>query len=390
VIMIASLRRHDHGLTAAAALLILAGCGTAAAPVSGPDADDPDAGAAVTEVDGGVPEVDAGVADAAPDSPPDLTPDFPPPPGPYARPTYTKLSEAGLYQDLASRTLAPGFLDFSPTHVLWADGAEKHRWIRLPPGTQIDTSDMDHWVFPIGTRVFKEFLVEGVALETRLVERYGTGADDFWMGSFVWRADGSDADFVEAGQKDLGGTSHDAPSQKDCRYCHAGEPGRVLGFSALQLSRDGDGVTLDWLRQAGMLTVSPPPGAPFHPPGDAATAETLGYLHANCGHCHNPNGTSWPDTQMMLRLAVGETTPEGTELYRSSIGQKLNYWRHAGFAQRVVAGDPDASAMMFRVQSRVMGDGMPPLATETPDPRAAALIGAWIRSLPAPPPAPAP
>jgi hypothetical protein len=37
---------------------------------------------------------------------------------------------------------------------------------------------------------------------------------------------------------------------------------------------------------------------------DPATTAALGYLHANCGHCHNQNGTSWPDTQMMLRSVV--------------------------------------------------------------------------------------
>jgi hypothetical protein len=383
--------RPDH-ILGAAALLLLLGCGNAAAPVSGPDAADSDDGPALTEVDAGIadatdPPPDI-APDVAPDVAPDLAPDVPPPPGPYDRPTYSLLSETGLYQDFAARTLGPGTLAFSPSNVLWADAAEKDRWIRLPPGTQIDTSNMDHWVFPIGTKVWKDFLVGGVVVETRLVERYGTGADDYWMGSFVWRSDGSDADFVMAGQKDIGGTTHDAPAQKDCRYCHAGEPGRVLGFSALQLSREGDGVTLDWLRQQGLLSPPPPAGAPYHPPGDAATAETLGYLHANCGHCHNPNGTSWPDTQMVLRLSVAETTAEGSELYRSAIGQKLNYWRHTGYSQRVVAGDPDASAMMYRVQSRIMGDGMPPLATEVVDPRGVALIRAWIASLPAAAPAP--
>jgi hypothetical protein len=33
---------------------------------------------------------------------------------------------------------------YDPSLSMWADGAEKRRFIRLPPGTTIDTSDMDH------------------------------------------------------------------------------------------------------------------------------------------------------------------------------------------------------------------------------------------------------
>ena len=104
--------------------------------------------------------------------------------------------------------------------------------MRLPPGTQIDTSDMDHWVFPVGTKFFKEFSLGGVLLETRLIERYGTGPEDYWMGAFVWNADGTDAVFAPDGQNDINGTMHDAPKQKDCGLCHRGDVGpraRALG-----------------------------------------------------------------------------------------------------------------------------------------------------------------
>src|SRR5581483_5548075 len=136
--------------------------------------------------------------------------------------TYTKLSETGLYADIAARTTAAGVTSFVPNNVLWADGADKQRWIRLPPGTQVDTSNMDHWVFPIATKVWKEFSIGGVLLETRLIERYGTGPQDFWMGAFVWSADQSDATFAESGQSDINGTQHDAPAQRLCTNCHNG------------------------------------------------------------------------------------------------------------------------------------------------------------------------
>jgi hypothetical protein len=368
-------------LISTAALL---GCGSAATPT--PDGGRLDAAADTADV--APPDLGADGPSAAPDaSPPDLAPDLAPvvapPPSPYPRPTYTLLSETGLYADIATRQVASGIEEFHPTYTLWSDGAEKRRWVQLPPGTTIDTSNMNRWVFPVGTRFFKEFAIGGVLLETRLVERYGTGPEDYWMGAFVWKADQSDAVFAADGQADINGTSHDAPPQKHCGVCHNGEPGRGLGFSALQLSRKGDGLTLDTLVRQGRLSDPPPAGVSFHPPGDPAAALALGYLHANCGHCHNLKGTSWPDTQMVLRLELEETVLEQTGVYRSVIDQRLQYWRHDGFSQRVVPGDPAASAVIYRMHTRGNRDQMPPLATEIIDSTGIDIVTRWINSLPA-------
>jgi mono/diheme cytochrome c family protein len=304
----------------------------------------------------------------------------------YPRPEYATLTETGVYADMESRTLADGLRGFEPSFVLWADGAEKQRWLALPSGSQIDTSDMNRWQFPIGTRAVKEFSVNGVPLETRLVERYGTGRDDYWMGAFVWREDQRDADFVEAGQEDVLGTAHDAPAQERCPACHNGEPGRFLGVSALQLSTselsDASGTwTLESLGAEQRLSAPPPPGTRYAPPGDETTRAALGYLHANCGHCHNPRGTSWPDTQMLLRLNVEESVAEDTGLFRSVVGQSLQYYRAEAGTLRVVPGEPDASALIQRMGVRGPKEQMPPLATEAIDPDGVLAIRRWIASL---------
>jgi hypothetical protein len=374
---------------AAALLLGGIGCGGAAGP-SGPDVAPQSELDAADDAAGDGGTIDSGDDLAPPDAavPPDLAPDLaldlPAPPVAYPRPQYTLLSQTGLYRDIATRTLSAGLEEFHPNFTLWSDGAEKRRWIQLPPGTRVDTSNMDRWVFPIGTRFFKEFSLGGVLVETRLVERYGPDPEDFWMGAFVWKADQSDAVFMEAGQLDINGTAHDAPPQKHCGSCHNGEPGRSLGFSAMQLSRADDGVTLtlDGLARQGRLSDPPAPGTSFHPPGDPAAAMALGYLHANCGHCHNLKGTSWPDTQMVLRLETTDTALETSGVYRSLVGQKLQYWRHDGFAQRVVPGDVAASGVMYRMQARGSRDQMPPLATEIVDPTGVESVARWITALP--------
>jgi hypothetical protein len=85
---------------------------------------------------------------------------------------------------------------------------------------------------------------------------------------------------------------------------------------------------------------------------------------------------------MVLRLATDESDVATTGLYRSVVGQKLQYWRGGAITERVVAGDPEASAIVARMSVRGDTNQMPPLATEVTDPTGIAKVRAWIASLP--------
>jgi hypothetical protein len=312
-------------------------------------------------------------------------PEVPESVAPYPRPDYALLSETGLYAELVGGALAGGVRDFTPEFPLWSDGADKRRWVRLPAGARIDTSDPDRWQVPVGTKFWKEFSMDGVRLETRLIERFGEGPTDFLMAAFAWRDDDSDAEVVigGGGQSDVRGTAHDVPSEKQCRACHNGEPGRVLGFSALQLAHDDAGLTLSELtereRLSAPLDADP---ADITPPGDEATRAAFGYLHANCGHCHNLNGTAWPDTQMVLRLSLSEREAEDTQLFQSVVGRRMQYFRDAEVTHRVVPGSPDESGLLIRMQRRGPQEQMPPLGTELVDDEGSAAVREWISALP--------
>ena len=91
------------------------------------------------------------------------------------------LSGTGLYADLSTRTVSEDVISFTPRFPLWADGAEKDRWLELPEGGVVDASDMDSWRFPEGTRAWKAFAVDGVTVETRMLEKTGSGDAD-WAG----------------------------------------------------------------------------------------------------------------------------------------------------------------------------------------------------------------
>jgi hypothetical protein len=293
---------------------------------------------------------------------------------------YTKLSETGLYRAIASKELAADLEMFQPAFVLWSDGAEKKRWIRLPPGAVIDASDPDRFILPVGTQLFKEFSKDGKRLETRLVERVAaTGHDDtdYWAGAFVWRDDESDADFAKDGAHDVRGTAHDVPAAETCWSCHNGEPGHALGFSALQLSHELGGLNLAALRQRGLVPASV---VDRTLPGDPIARAGVGWLHANCGHCHNPHGTSWPDTNMMLRFGYGESSIESSELYKSTAGVATRTFPSVPL--RIDPGNPDTSAIVHRLSTRGSRAQMPPIATEFVDPNGTERVRAWVSALP--------
>src|SRR4051812_28523541 len=139
------------------------------------------------------------LASAAACSDPPVPADAPAPDAPLPTALPAHLSEAGLYSDFDGRVLADGTRPFAPNNVLWSDGAIKTRWIQLPDGKQIDSSDMDHWKFPVGTKFFKEFALDGKRLETRLIWRVadtGNRERDTLFGAYVWNDDETEATFM--------------------------------------------------------------------------------------------------------------------------------------------------------------------------------------------------
>ena len=101
------------------------------------------------------------------------------------------LLDTGLYVTRATNAVHPDNLPFAPQYPLWSDGADKRRWLNLPPGTWIDASRPDAWEFPVGTRLWKEFSREGRRIETRFIQRR---ADSSWLyATYVWNDQGSDA-----------------------------------------------------------------------------------------------------------------------------------------------------------------------------------------------------
>lgn len=307
-----------------------------------------------------------------------------------------RLSETGLFVP-GTNEIDPKHLSFSPQYPLWSDGAIKRRWMNVPPGATIDASNPDAWVFPPGTRLWKEF---GYArpIETRYIERL---ADGSWrLAAYVWNADGTDAMLAPAEgiaaltAPSAPGGRYAIPSRDDCRTCHEGAAVPVLGVGALQLSPDRDPlaphaeppsashVDLPGLVARGILRNLPrtlldrPPRVTA---GSPVARAALGYMHGNCGHCHNDVGSL---ASLDLSLAQETALPDtAVKVLRSTLGHSSDFRPRDAqpVTQRVVPGSPDASVLMLRARSRNPTTQMPPLGTRLADDEGLALIDRWIR-----------
>ncbi len=303
------------------------------------------------------------------------------------------LSATGLYADIGNKTLAPYAREFEPQFKLWSDGADKHRYVYLPECAVIDTSNMDDWQLPVGARIWKEFSIGGKRLETRMIHRWGPAAKDYLYVAYRWNDAETDATPAPAGAVDVRGTDHDIPDTDTCMRCHGpyptkgGMPSRYLGFSAIQLSHGGPGVTLASLIAEGKLSAAPK--GDFTVPGNAVERAALGYLHANCGNCHNGTGDGLLIPTFDARLKTGDGNVAQTAAYLTMVNQKTQLFVGLGCSYRIAGGSPSDSCAHLRMSERGSdavknNKQMPPVASELVDQDGLATIDAWIAILPKP------
>jgi hypothetical protein len=292
-----------------------------------------------------------------------------------------QLSETGLFADPGQQRLAVGVFAYTPEFALWSDGASKRRFIAIPEGSRIDSHDAEAWTVPEGTKLWKEFSLGDVHLETRLLQKTGPGPADWAAAAYVWRADQSDATLAPYGAIDVLGTAHDVPASGECFACHDGRPGRLLGFSAVQLApRSYD--TPERLSDAASEALLSDAMPRLDIPGTPAERAALGYLHANCSHCHNQSESARssnkcfnPNDRLSFDLDFTLHAQElgsvaSTAAYRTALGEVIE------------GGDPGASKVVALMSKRAGGlNQMPPLGTEQVDEAGLSLVREWIRSL---------
>lgn len=332
---------------------------------------EPDAGDAADSAGGddSGPPHDSGAGDSGTDGGEVALPDEP-----------ATLEEAGLYSNFAARTFAPGIRPYEPAFKLWSDGAIKDRYVYLPPGSTIDASDPDHWVLPIGTRLYKTFSFGGRPVETRLLRKNEAG---WFAATYAWNADSSATRRVTDGVRNALGTGYDIPDQTTCMGCHDGASDAALGFELISLANAGTtGLNLAALNAEGLI--SPKLLGDYTVPGDDLERAALGWLHANCGTaCHNDSIRAkgfW--TGFYMRLDSQELDAlESTALWRTGAYITSNFQPGGPTLQRLAPGKPNRSAIVYRASTRGSTAQMPPMDTNFVDEAGVATLRAWIESL---------
>lgn len=349
-----------------------------------------------------------------------------------ARPPFPRrLSESGLFADVARHQMVEGVIPYAVNAPLWSDGAHKERFLAIPEsalaGFQINLADRNGWHFPDGTVLIKSFaleMVRGDPTSRRWIEtRFLTRQEGEWAGySYRWNAEQTDAELVPAEGMDeeltirVPGPAQDPalevprrwryPSRVECMVCHSRAANFVLGLSTAQMNRWHDyggiaahqfqvladlGLIQSRPRRAGAAGQAASRSAPGALPATAEDpwpkladpyderlpleARARAYLHANCAMCHVQagGGNAQMDlsyTATLEKMNVVDVVP-------------LHHKFDLPEARLVAPGHPERSVLLFRMQQRGTGSGqMPPLATYQVDEAAVDLIRRWIASLP--------
>lgn len=295
---------------------------------------------------------------------------------------------------------ADGCTAYTPQHELWSDGAAKDRFIALPNSAteKIDFSDPDRWTFPVGTRLYKNFMEKDkkTLLESRVITKVkeGAGYDSWNFKSYRWNGNDKEPTLVlnikgpkkedifdvTSAHKGIGDLEHDIPGAQDCKDCHAlSGKDPVLGFQAIQL------------KGASPYSLTAVPNVPddiangVGITGDKAQVDAIGYLHGNCGSCHAPK-----KNLLVLRAEI----KAGTQPVMKEIG---NCYEESFAVDRVEKNDdfaalltvtapiepekPENSYIYARMSTRADNVRMPKIASKHVDPDGMAKVRNWIKSL---------
>jgi uncharacterized repeat protein (TIGR03806 family) len=312
------------------------------------------------------------------------------------------LSEYHLFRgDAAAQRPNAGVLPYDLNTALFSDYAEKLRFVWMPPGTSARYDAEGPFDLPVGTALVKTFAYPRETgaglrlLETRLLVRRDAG----WEARpYVWDEAQTEATLNVAGaaipmRLGHGGDMHEftylVPNANQCKGCHVvGDAIEPIGPRARHLNREydyagGRANQIERWREVGYLTGAPqdvttqvPRLARFDDPesGDLE-ARARAWLEVNCAHCHAPGGPA-ATTGLDLRVAQ-------TESYARGVCKPPVAAGHASGGRQydIVPGAPDASILVYRIESVEPAVMMPELGRRLVHREGVALVREWIAGM---------
>ena len=301
----------------------------------------------------------------------------------------TTLSQTGCFSASDPSQALPALIPYDVVSPLWSDAAQKRRYFSIPDGSQIGVDDNGKFEFPVGSMLFKEFRAgDGSLLETRMLVKH---ASQSWGAySYAWNVSQTDANLVTTG---LYLKQHDwfIPSQTQCLSCHLQIVDNAttalkdisIGLEYAQLNQTMVYPTarranqIDTLLHIGVLDASQIthnyPGLinPLTPDADLDSA-ARSYLHANCAHCHQPDGLTGSNMNLLISASFSDSNT------CDAIPTDPTRW---GTQVKLISpGHPEYSLISLRM-SDLGSARMPPVGSAINDDAAVNLINAWIAQI---------
>lgn len=316
-----------------------------------------------------------------------------------------KLSDYAFFEGpLSLQQPAKGVIAYALNTPLFSDYAEKLRFIQFPTGQSVVYNNREVLDFPVGTVIIKTFYfltdfrkpqAGRRLMETRLLLHEPTG----WKAlEYVWNEEQTEAYLEVAGNEqqvnytDASGKkrkqTYVIPNLNQCKGCHnRNEVLTPIGPSARQLNgelqypnneRENQ---LDHWQKLGILKGMPAlancPKAPvWNDPSTGSVSERARiWLDINCGHCHRPEG---PASTSGLNLSIHEQDLTAIGLQKTPVAAGRG---SGGRLFDIVPGQPDASILLYRIESTDPSVMMPEVGRKVVHKEGAALMREWIKSL---------
>lgn len=314
------------------------------------------------------------------------------------------LSEYGFFEGkIADLKPSSGVVPYQLNTPLFSDYAEKARFVKLPEGTAATYNSESVFAFPIGTILIKTFYYPNDfrnpqkgrrIMETRLLVHENEG----WKGlTYVWNEAQTDAILEVAGdtkavefidkQGKKQSFDYSVPNVNQCKGCHNyKEIMTPIGPSARQLNGDytysnnTENQLLHWQKIGILKGLDDLKNAPKTPIWNDESSGTLNdraraWLDINCAHCHNENGPAKTsgmfltyNEQDLLKIGINKTPVAAG---KGSGGRKFG----------IVPKKPDASILVYRLESVDPGEMMPEVGRKLVHKEGISLIREWIKNM---------
>jgi uncharacterized repeat protein (TIGR03806 family) len=308
-----------------------------------------------------------------------------------------KLSQYGFFKGkLGNLEPVEGVMKYEINSPLFSDYAGKERFIVLPEESSIDYHDTEVLSFPEGTTLIKNFIYPDLSGNRKIVETRLLIHESFgWRPiTYVWNNEQTEAYFHMLGvdipviATDDDGNKHrinySVPDLNQCKNCHMRDRGTFpIGPTARQLNKSIsiEGSSVNQLEHFRPFINNMPDVkdidvmVDYNQSAHDLDIRARSYLDSNCGNCHRPEGSA-KTSGLNLNYYEDDLFKLGVNKGPVAAGKASG-----GRIHDIVPGSPDASILVYRMESTDVEVMMPEMGRKLVHKEGLALIKEWIANM---------